>query len=433
MLAPIRAGGVEVPSLTKSALGSCPASCKGAWKQRKGSTCLGGQDAPDGFRTALATASCAATAAAVVRWRCARKQTSTCRRVLQPFAIEPINANMSEMKATVEKLVAPGRRIFDSSDCTADVVLDNLENSGVDATEDDCIDWRQTLYTTTGLNEYCNAVILPYDAVDPSRYPERTLVDDIMEKDVVVGVRLDQGTFPLNGYGERASDGLAGLERRCKDYYDIGVRFAKWRTIVECNMELPTDVGLWENVARLTECARICQDNGLVLVVEMAVTRRRGNHSVERTAYVCEKAYSQAVRQMNEEDVNLEAVIFMPSICFPGAEGPPAPMDIIADFTARSLWRTLPPAVGGVHLHTGDMDPAQAQQHCDAIRQAIPGAAAPWQVAPVYGSASWIPALKAWAASDNDAKQLREMLIGSFQGQDLEALQLRQTLLEGGF
>eukprot|EP00439_Symbiodinium_sp_Y106_P078689 s699_g17.t1 len=103
-------------------------------------------------------------------------------------------------------------------------------------------------------------------------------------------MRVDQGFVPLNSFGEKGTEGIVLLKERCEDYYKSGVRIAKWRTQLECNLEMPTDVAVWENSDCIARAARICQANGLAFIAEIQTSQNTGSHSIERTAYVCEKA-----------------------------------------------------------------------------------------------------------------------------------------------
>jgi len=327
--------------------------------------------------------------------------------VLQPFAIEPINPYMAEMKATAQRLAARGRGLLDTAEAAEDLGS-RLARVGAGGAEEDRRDWREALFAAKGLEECCSAVVLEQEALQQRDSEGRTFVELLQEQGIVVGVRADIGHFPLNGYGERGTDGLADLAQRCKDYYELGIRFVKWVTKVECTMELPTDVAVWENTTSLAQCAQVCQANGLVLVAELEVSQGQGNHSMERAAYVSEKVYSNAVRFFNEYDANLEAVVLMVRACLPGPEAAPARPEEVAEFTVRSLLRTVPPALLCVQLATSGCTPEDAARYLRSIQEATVGA--PWAVLPAYGVALLAPAMASWG-KDRDAKAAQELVL----------------------
>lgn len=302
---------------------------------------------------------------------------------------------MFEMKTTAQRLATAGRIILDASQ-NADESSRQLVEAGVAAAEEGRNAWRRVLCTAQGLGKFCNGIVLNEEGFGLAVSDKHALLGILREQGMVVGVRVDTGLFPLNGYGEKGTDGLVTLAERCPGYYAGGARFAKWRTIVRCTLELPTDAAVWENMSRLAECARICQKHGLVLAAELDISVDGGNHSAERTAYVSEKIYSHAIRQMNERDVNLEAVLLLPSVCRAGSESGPARLEDVATLTARSLRRTVPPAVAGIHpCGLDDLSLQEAARNYRAVQEAMAGA--PWPVVPMYGPSLLAPVLATWA------------------------------------
>eukprot|EP00434_Breviolum_minutum_P005442 symbB.v1.2.004795.t1/scaffold270.1/size246978/6 len=210
---------------------------------------------------------------------CLRRSKRCARRVLQPFAIEPINPFMSEMQANIKALTGQGLEL---SAC--------LESSGMDPSEENRQKWREFCYGFENLGEYCSAVLMEEEALKFATNDGRSLPQVLSDGGVMSAMRVDQGFVPLNSFGEKGTEGMVLLDERCQDFYQSGVRLAKWRTQIECNLEMPTDVSVWENTDCLARAARICQANGLAFIAEIQTSQNTGSHSIERTAYVCEKA-----------------------------------------------------------------------------------------------------------------------------------------------
>uniref|UniRef100_A0A7S1WR07 fructose-bisphosphate aldolase n=1 Tax=Alexandrium catenella TaxID=2925 RepID=A0A7S1WR07_ALECA len=358
-----------------------------------------------GWRLPLCPAAAAACCArAAARGHSSRKRLGKhARRVLQPYAIEPINSYLAEMKLTVQRLAERGSGLLDASQ-TPEELEGLLKKAGAKGSEEGRRAWRELLCATEGLGRFCSCVVFEDEALRQSASDGRTFVDILQEQDVIVGVRVDTGYYPLNAYGEKGTDGYADLNARCLEYYRCGVRLAKWRLQVLCTMEMPTDVAVWENTTRLAQAARACQANGLAFAGEIEVVMGPGNHSMERTAYVAEKVYSQAMRMMNEYDVTLEAAVLITGACAAGPEAGPVRQDDAAEFTVRCLRRTAPLALGGVHISPSeDSNPEMAARNVRAVQEASVGA--PWVPMPVYTQSLLAPVLAAWVRED-DSKEL---------------------------
>lgn len=353
---------------------------------------------------AVAGVCCAAAAGRASLAR--RRLRKLVRRVLQPYAIEPINPYLAEMRATLQRLAERGSGMLDASEPPEELEA-FLKKAGAESSEEGRRAWRELLFATEGLGRFCSCVMLEDEALQQAASDGRSFVDILQEQGVVVGVRADAGFYPLNGYGEKGTEGYVDLNRRCQEYYQCGARLAKWRLKVQCTMELPTDIAVWENTTRLAQAARACQANGLAFAAEVEVVMGPGNHSLDRTAYVAEKVYSQAIRMMNEYDANLEAAILVTGACAAGPEAGPVRQDDAAEFTTRSLRRTAPPALAGVHILPADSNLEIAARSVRAVQEACVDA--PWVPMPVYGSALLEPVLAAWVGQ-GDVASARSML-----------------------
>jgi len=343
-------------------------------------------------------------------------RTRHLRRVLQPFAIEPINPFMAEMKANVKGLAENGLGILDAEGAGREL-MSCLEAAGMEPNEESRQRWREFCYTN-GLQPYCSAVIMEEEALKYTDKDSRSLPQILSDQGVVPAMRVDQGFVPLNSFGEKGTEGIVLLKERCEDYYKSGVRIAKWRTQLECNLEMPTDVAVWENSDCIARAARICQANGLAFIAEIQTSQNTGSHSIERTAYVCEKFYSNVVRSMNEYDVNLEAVAFTIDTCAAGPDAMVPLSDQVARYTVRTLMRTLPPATGAVLLLAGEVAPEEAVRNAKAVQDEA--ADMTWEVAPVYGTGLLNPVISAWASGEEDtARELLQRLLDACKSAQL--------------
>lgn len=425
-LEPAAAGTPPVTALARPWV--CAAAGEGRREATPASRCVaGGPYVTDGLSVRRGAASGAAVAAASAASAAAfgcnrrkRRQQYTARRSLQPYAIEPINAYMADMKAVASSLAGTGRCILDMGDDPAKLAA-WLRQAGAPAAdlarsnpavadpEGLCQAWREVLLDIEGLGEGFSGVVLPPDALQQTAEDGRSWNEIVSGAGVLLGVRAYTGFFPLNGYGELGTTGSVGLAQNCQAYQMRGARFATWRASFMCSMELPTDIAVWECVARLAEFARICQATGLVPVIEIAFRQCSGTQSVERAAFVAEKVFSQAMQQLCDQDVNPEALVFLVSPCASGLDAAPTRPDEAGGFTARTLWRTLPPALPGVHILGGALSAEDSARMLVALREALPNS--PWGIALVFDAVLQAPVLARWAA-DGQAASAREALLG---------------------
>lgn len=339
------------------------------------------------------------------------------RRVLQPFAIEPINPFAAEMQANIKALGGNGLGLLDAEGAGKELST-CLESSGMDPSEENRQKWREFCYGLENLGEYCSAVLMEEEALKFTSSAGRTLPQILSDAGVMSAMRVDQGFVPLNSFGEKATEGIVLLEERCEDFYASGVRIAKWRTQVECNLEMPTDVSVWENTDCLARAARVCQENGLAFIAEIQTSQNTGSHSMERTSYVCEKFYSYAIRCLNEYDVNLEGVALSVDTCAAGPEAVVPLSDEVATYTVRTLRRTLPPALGAVLLLGGQGPPQEAIRNAKAVQdEAID---MNWGISPVYGLSLLNPVIAAFACNEEgEARERLQRLLGACKSAQL--------------
>eukprot|EP00913_Durusdinium_trenchii_P013535 g12706.t1 len=232
-----------------------------------------------------------------------RRPRRCMRRVLQPFAIEPINPFAAEMQANIKALGGNGLGLLDAEGAGKELST-CLESSGMDPSEELPIapdrplreslskwfenrqKWREFCYGLENLGEYCSAVLMEEEALKFTSSAGRTLPQILSDAGVESSMRVDQGFVPLNSFGEKATEGIVLLEERCEDFYASGVRIAKWRTQVECNLEMPTDVSVWENTDCLARAARVCQENGLAFIAEIQTSQNTGSDPTSPSFFV---------------------------------------------------------------------------------------------------------------------------------------------------
>ena len=307
------------------------------------------------------------------------------------------NPYVAEMRKTAQLISRPGHGIL-ATDESVPTAGRRLEAIGLENTEQHRRAYRELLYTTAGLGQYISGCIMFDETIYQSTAAGERFVDVLRDEGIVVGVKVDTGLQPLVGTdGETATQGLDGLGARCKAYYDKGARFAKWRAVLKIGPGLPSERAIAENANALGRYASICQENGLVPIVEPEITLGPGDYTIERAAYESERVLSHVFRALNTHDVMLEAMLLKPSMVLPGldaslAENDP---DEVARLTVQTMMRSVPPAVPGIHFLSGGMGAEEATQNLQQLQKVCPQPA-PWALSFSYGRALQDAVLKAW-------------------------------------
>jgi len=311
---------------------------------------------------------------------------------------EAHNPYLAEMVETATQISRPGHGILATDESTV-TAGKRLLSIGLTNTEQNRKDFRELLYTTPGLGDHISGCILFDETMYQSTNSGVRFVQLLRDQGIHVGMKVDTGLQRLAGTAdETATQGLDGLGERCKAYYAEGARFAKWRAAfkVDERLGLPSERAIVENSRSLARYASICQEHGLVPIVEPEVTLGPGDYSIETAAYQNERVLSHVMRELNLHDVILEAVLFKPSMVLPGLDNV-VTKEEVAKYTARTLLRTVPPAVVGVHFLSGGMGAEEATQNLQQLQREAPHA--PWALSFSFGRALQDPVLKEWAGS----------------------------------
>jgi fructose-bisphosphate aldolase class I len=302
--------------------------------------------------------------------------------------------NTEALEGTARALVAPGKGIL-AADESHPSIGRRFEPLGIPNTEESRRRYRQMLLTTPGVADYVSGVIL-FDETIRQRTDDGTpLVDVLVRQGIIPGIKVDRGTKPLAGaQGELVTEGLDGLRERLAEYTALGARFAKWRAVLAIAPGLPTDRAIQVNAHALGRYAALCQEAGVVPIVEPEVLMD-GDHTIERCFEVTEAALHAVFHALRAQGVALEGMLLKPNMVLPGKEcARPADIPEVAAATIRCLRRTVPAAVPGVVFLSGGQSEEQATLHLNAMNAS--GTSSPWALSFSYGRALQATALRAW-------------------------------------
>jgi fructose-bisphosphate aldolase, class I len=210
----------------------------------------------------------------------------------------------------------------------------------------------------------------------------------------VPGIKVDTGAKPLAGFpNETSTEGLDGLRERLAEYHKLGARFAKWRAVIDIGADFPTQFGIDANSHALARYAALCQEAGIVPIVEPEVLMD-GGHSIERCEEVTSNTLTSVFQALHSHRIHLEGMILKPNMVISGKKAANrATAQQVAEATVRTLKRYVPGAVPGIAFLSGGQSSAEATEHLSLMNKLGP---LPWELSFSYGRALQDEALKAW-------------------------------------
>lgn len=253
-----------------------------------------------------------------------------------------------ELIDTAQKITRRGFGILAADESTG-TIGKKFDTIGVENNEENRRTYRELLFTSEGIEKHISGVILFEETTTHSTKDGKKFVDLLKEKGIVPGIKLDKGLVPIMGTdGEQATQGLDNLHTRCDSFYEIGCRFAKWRNVLKIGNGKPSELSIKHVAETLARYASICQDHGLVPIVEPEILVD-GDHSIEVCQSVTEKVLAACFKSLNDHKVLLEGCLLKPNMVTQGKDcAEKASAKEIADRTIVALKRTVPPALPGI-------------------------------------------------------------------------------------
>jgi fructose-bisphosphate aldolase class I len=314
---------------------------------------------------------------------------------------------MHDLEAVARAMVAPHKGILAADESTP-TIGKRFAALGIENTEANRQAYRDMLFGTPDLGENISGVILfdetiRQEAVNGSPFPEL-----LMKHGIIPGIKVDTGAKDLALHpGEKVTEGLDGLRERIVEYVGLGARFAKWRAVITIGEGIPSRACLVANGHALARYAALCQEGGLVPIVEPEVLMD-GDHSIERCEAVTMETLHTVFDQLYSQDVALEGIVLKPSMVIAGkGASRQASVEEVAERTLAVLRRCVPPAVPGIAFLSGGQSAELATQHLQAMNAS---GDLPWGLSFSYGRALQDPALKAWAGDPSNVAAARDQL-----------------------
>ena len=293
---------------------------------------------------------------------------------------------------TAQAMVSRPRGIL-AADESIGTMSSRLEKVGVPATEENRRAYREMLLTTPDLASGISGVIMSDETFNQKLSDGNSFPLAVQNLGILPGIKVDTGAKPLAGHpDEKITEGLDGLRERIADYVSRGARFAKWRAVITIGEGRPSRYALRANAHALARYAALCQEGGLVPIVEPEVLMD-GDHTIERCAEVTRDTLATLMAELEEAGVDFAGTVLKPNMVVPGTtSGQEASPEEVAEQTVATLRAVLPDELAGVAFLSGGQSPEMATANLAAMQKHD----TPWPLTFSFGRALVDPALRAW-------------------------------------
>ncbi|HYC44229.1 MAG TPA: class I fructose-bisphosphate aldolase [Burkholderiales bacterium] len=304
----------------------------------------------------------------------------------------------NDLASIAKAMVAPGKGILAADESTG-TIEKRFKSISVENVEENRRAYRDMLFTAKGLGEYISGVILYDETIRQKSADGTPFVELLTRNGILPGIKVDTGAKALALCpGEQITEGLDGLQKRCAEYVKMGAKFAKWRAVINIGRDIPSATCVEENAHALARYAAICQEAGLVPIVEPEVLMD-GDHTIDRCEQVTEWTLNALYDALYLDRVVLENSVLKPSMVISGKDcSQQAGVDEVAERTVKVLKRTVPGAVAGIVFLSGGQSDEVATAHLNAMNRLFKDNL-PWPLSFSYGRALQQPSLKAWKGS----------------------------------
>lgn len=312
------------------------------------------------------------------------------------------------LEATAQAMVADGKGIL-AIDESSPTIKKRFDSIKTECTEESRRAYRELLITCPGLEEFISGMILFDETIRQSTSDGVPFPELMKKKGIMPGIKVDKGAKDLAWHpGEKVTEGLDGLRDRLNEYRKLGAPFAKWRAVITIGDGIPSAGCIEANAHALARYAALCQEAGLVPMVEPEVLLD-GNHSIERCFEVTEATLRALFASLYQQRVLLEGTILKASMVLSGKNAPNrAGVDAVAERTIACLKRSVPAALPGVVFLSGGQTPQEATAHLNAMN-AMAGDL-PWKLSFSYSRALQEPALNTWSGNTANGKSAQDAL-----------------------
>lgn len=312
--------------------------------------------------------------------------------------------NIDELKSVAEAIVAKQKGIL-AADESSPTIKKRFASIEVESTEESRRRYREILFTTEGIERYISGVIL-YDETLRQKTSDGTPFPQLLSsRGIIPGIKVDKGSKPLALHPDnKVTEGLDGLRDRLAEYKQLGAQFAKWRAVIDIDeFELPSPYTIRANAHALARYAALCQEAGLVPIVEPEVLMD-GAHDIDRCEAITSQMLERVFSELDAHGVQFEGALLKPNMVIPGMKcALQASAQQVAEATIRCMRRYVPAAVPGIVFLSGGQGPEDATDNLNAMNAMK--ANCPWQLSFSYGRALQAPVLATWKGQESNVAE----------------------------
>ncbi|MDT8439206.1 MAG: class I fructose-bisphosphate aldolase [Wenzhouxiangellaceae bacterium] len=305
-----------------------------------------------------------------------------------------MSEQLEQLVSIAQAMVATGKGIL-AIDESMGTIQKRFDSVGIENTEANRLDYRSMMLTAEGLGEHISGAILFDETLRQSMTDGTRLVEVMEAAGILPGIKVDKGAKAMAGFdGEKITEGLDGLRERLAEYADLGAKFCKWRAVITIGDEIPSRACIDSNAHALARYAALCQEAGLVPIVEPEVLMN-GRHDLDTSFDVTEATLKSLFQQLYEQNVLLEGTVLKASMVISGDQAENrAGVEEVAEATVDCLLNAVPAAVAGVVFLSGGQGDVEATEHLNAMNQL---GDLPWPLSFSYGRALQAGCLAEWA------------------------------------
>lgn len=328
---------------------------------------------------------------------------------MRMIKIKKHDMNTQILKDTIEQLFAKGKGLLamDESNGTCNK---RFAAAGIPQTIEMRRKYRELIVTTPGLIESIGGAILYDETIRQQTSAGIPMAEVLIKAGIIPGIKVDTHAKPMAGFAnEKVTEGLDGLRERLAEYKTMGARFAKWRGVITIGDDIPTTACIKANVHTLARYAALCQEAGIVPIVEPEVLMT-GNHTIEECYDVTEKVLKMLFYQLYQFAIDFEGMILKPNMVIAGTESAMQnTIDEVAEATVNCLLTSVPASMPAIAFLSGGQSPEDAAAHLNAIHTKFKNRL-PWIVSFSFARAIQQPALDVWKGQDANVEEAQKLL-----------------------
>ena len=320
--------------------------------------------------------------------------------------------DINKLSAIAKRLVSKNKGVL-AADESSPTIKKRFDSIGIESTENNRRDYRELLFSTSGIEDYISGIILYEETLFQKSLNGNLLIDLLKDKKIIPGIKVDKSTKNMTGFkNEKITEGLDGLYERIANYQSQGAEFTKWRAVITIGNSIPTNECIELNAIYLARYALISQEVGLVPIVEPEILMD-GDHSINSCYEATNKTLSEVFNQLNKHKVNLSGILLKPNMVLSGKESSDrANKNQVAEMTLKCFKDTIPKNVPGIIFLSGGQSDLESIDNLDAINKlAKQTGNRPWELSFSYGRGLQSSTLNKWNGNSDNVQSAQKEFI----------------------